>query len=82
MHCGGGVGRSGALQGAYLNAVGSDFSVTEYLAVEPPTFEQLFYVWQGEPGDPPSRNGAVAAFSRYVVDGPRTVLTWVRVLLS
>ena len=82
MHCGAGVGRSGALQGAYLNAVGSDFSVTEYLAVGPPTFEQLFYVWQGEPGDPPSRNGAVAAFSRYVVDGPRTVLTWVRGLLS
>ena len=56
--------------------------MTEYLAVGPPTFEQLFYVWQGEPDDPPSRNGAVAAFSRYVVDGPRTVLTWVRGLLS
>jgi protein tyrosine phosphatase (PTP) superfamily phosphohydrolase (DUF442 family) len=82
LHCGGGVGRSGALQGAYLNATGGDFSVSEYLAVGPPTVEQIFYVWQGKPGDPPSRNGVLAAFSRYAVDFPRTVLTWTRGLLS
>lgn len=82
MHCGGGVGRSGALQAAYLNATGDDFSVPEYLAVGPPTVEQLYYVWRGEPGDLPESNVLVATLSRFVIDGPRTLLTWGRGLIT
>ena len=78
MHCGGGVGRSGSLQAAYLNTRGLDFSVREQLAIGPPTIEQLFYVWRGDPHDPASNNSIVAALSRSVIDGPRTVLTWLK----
>ena len=82
MHCGGGVGRSGALQAAYLSATGDDLSVPEFLAIGPPTVEQLYYVWSGGPHDLPQSNVVMSTLSRFVVDGPRTVLTWGRGLLT
>lgn len=76
MHCGGGVGRSFALQSAYEAARGRDPSLVELLSVGPPTIEQAWYVFSAGRGRPGSSNTLVEALSRYVIDAPRTIFNW------
>lgn len=77
MHCGGGVGRSYSLQAAYEAALGRDPSVADLFAFGPPTVEQAWFVLAAEPGRPAAGdNRFVEIVSRFVVDGPRTVINW------
>jgi uncharacterized protein (TIGR01244 family) len=71
IHCGGGVGRSGALAASYLASQGVDPSVLEQLGVGPPTLEQIYYVAATGDDDPYAESGVVNVVSRYIVDGPR-----------
>lgn len=81
VHCGGGVGRSTAMSHAYLAATGRDPGVASQLAVGPPTLEQIWYGWRVSPGDVDVASRPVAWVSRYVVDGPRTAISWLRARL-
>lgn len=74
VHCGAGVGRTGAVVAAYLEATGqADGSerVTSNLAVGPPSLEQIVYAAQvdGDFSRPPV---AVVVTSR-VLDAPRRI---------
>jgi protein-tyrosine phosphatase len=71
VHCGAGIGRTGAMVAAYLNetgGAGSGSALTHNLAVGPPSFEQIVYAASG--GDQP--NIVVKAISR-TLDGPRRI---------
>ena len=70
VHCGAGVGRTGAMVAAYLNAVGEagGSAVRRNLAVGPPSLEQIAFAARG--GDRPGP--VVTAFSR-VLDSPRRI---------
>lgn len=76
MHCGGGVGRSSALQAAYVAVQGRDVSLVEMLAIGPPTIEQVWAIYSSDAGRPSDGNPVVAALSRFVFDGPRTAVNW------
>ena len=75
VHCGAGVGRTGAMVGAYsvangeLNSLGA---VRRNLAVGPPSLEQLAFVAGLDSGDIERPNVAVRAVSR-VLDSPRRI---------
>lgn len=72
VHCGAGVGRSGAMVAAYLKATGgvdATDRVKGNLAVGPPSLEQIVYA-AGDDHDRPSL--AVVAASR-VLDAPRRI---------
>jgi protein-tyrosine phosphatase len=75
VHCGAGVGRTGAMVGAYavsngeLNGPGA---VRRNLAVGPPSLEQLAFVANLDSGDIDRPNVAVRAVSR-VLDSPRRI---------
>ena len=71
LHCGGGVGRTGAMSAAYLASKGENPSVLDQLGVGPPSIEQIYFVAAAGKHDPYAGNPVVDAFSRYVVDGPR-----------
>jgi protein tyrosine phosphatase (PTP) superfamily phosphohydrolase (DUF442 family) len=70
VHCGAGVGRTGAMVAAYLNTAGETggSAVRRNLAVGPPSLEQIAFAARG--GDRPGP--VVTAFSR-VLDSPRRI---------
>jgi protein-tyrosine phosphatase len=71
LHCGAGVGRTGAMVAAYLNATGQarpSSVLSHNLAVGPPSFEQIVYAAEG--GTEP--NVVVKAVSR-TLDAPRRI---------
>lgn len=72
VHCGAGVGRSGAMVAAYLRAAGeadSSERVSHNLSVGPPSLEQIVYAASDDADRP---NIAVTAASR-VLDSPRRI---------
>lgn len=75
VHCGAGVGRTGAMAGAYLLRTGQASRpevVARNLAVGPPSLEQLAFVGTGALEHPPA---PLVAISR-VADAPRRL--WAR----
>ena len=70
VHCGAGVGRTGAMVAAYLDTTGETggSAVRRNLAVGPPSLEQIAFAATG--GDQPSP--VITAFSR-VLDSPRRI---------
>ena len=79
VHCGGGVGRSTAMQAAYLAASGREPRLGELIAVGPITVEQAWVVATGRAGSPGSRNAVVRRVSE-VLDAPRRALSRIRAL--
>ncbi len=79
VHCGAGVGRTGAMVGAYEVAIreltGGD-ALRRNLAVGPPSLEQIAYVARMGDGPPEKPGTLVTAVSR-VLDAPRRM--WSRV---
>ena len=72
VHCGAGVGRTGAMVAAYLMATdqaGPGTVLSRNLAVGPPSLEQIVYAANG--GDQPS--AVVKAVSR-TLDAPRRIM--------
>ncbi|HEX4982068.1 MAG TPA: tyrosine-protein phosphatase [Ilumatobacteraceae bacterium] len=75
LHCGAGVGRTGAMAAAYLAATGQasgGSALMRNLAVGPPSVEQMWYAVTDGAGPPP----AVVALSR-VLDAPRRLLSYI-----
>jgi protein tyrosine phosphatase (PTP) superfamily phosphohydrolase (DUF442 family) len=80
VHCGAGVGRTGAMAAAYLVASGQadgDDAVLANLAVGPPSLEQIVFVASMEAGDFDRPNFVVTGVSR-VLDAPRRTWTVLR----
>jgi protein tyrosine phosphatase (PTP) superfamily phosphohydrolase (DUF442 family) len=77
LHCGGGVGRSTAVEMAYRAATGLDRGVLAQLAIGPPTIEQVYFVSRLSGDRQEGVGGLVVAASR-IVDTPRALITWVR----
>lgn len=77
VHCGAGVGRTGAMVATYLVATGASPSeaLRRNLSVGPPSLEQIAFAAGLEPTDMERPNAAVVAISR-VLDAPRR--TWAR----
>lgn len=76
VHCGAGVGRTGAMVAAYVAATGQASGperVFDNLAVGPPSLEQIVYAAGLERGDFERPNVAFVAASR-VLDAPRRIL--------
>ncbi len=79
VHCGAGVGRTGAMVGAYLveqSDVGRGTALRRNLAIGPPSLEQLAFVVGLKAGDIDRPNSVLTAVSR-VLDAPRRL--WSRV---
>jgi protein-tyrosine phosphatase len=77
LHCGAGVGRTGAMAGAYLLRTGQvsrPAAVARNLAVGPPSLEQLAFVGTGALEHPP---WPLVAVSR-VADAPRRLWSTLR----
>ena len=77
LHCGAGVGRTGAMAGAYLLRTGQasrPVAVARNLAVGPPSLEQLAFVGTGALEHPP---WPLVAVSR-VADAPRRLWATIR----
>lgn len=75
VHCGAGVGRTGAMVGAYTVASGElngRGAVRRNLAVGPPSLEQIAFVAGFDADDIDRPNVAVRAVSR-VLDAPRRI---------
>ncbi|HEX9711903.1 MAG TPA: dual specificity protein phosphatase family protein [Actinomycetota bacterium] len=75
VHCGAGVGRSGAMVGAYLiqtGRVSPDEAMMRNLAVGTPSLEQIAWVKGLEPGDSTPPGVVTTALSR-LLDGPRRI---------
>ena len=73
VHCGAGVGRTGAMVGAYLVNQGdlsSSAALRRNLAVGPPSLEQIAFVAKMGDGDPEKPGAVLTAVSR-VLDAPR-----------
>ena len=73
VHCGAGVGRTGAMVGAYLVNQGdlsSSAALRRNLAVGPPSLEQIAFVAKMGPGLPEKPGAVLTAVSR-VLDAPR-----------
>ena len=73
VHCGAGVGRTGAMVGAYLVANGESNgpgALRQNLAVGPPSLEQVAFVARLNGGDVDRPNAVVTGVSR-VLDAPR-----------
>jgi protein-tyrosine phosphatase len=78
VHCGAGVGRTGAMVAAYLVDTGQATgggALVRNLAVGPPSIEQMWFAASATPGDPDEPPLAVVALSR-VLDAPRRLLSW------
>ena len=75
LHCGAGVGRTGAMSAFYLNATGQaegTGAVRRILAVGPPSLEQITFAMTTAGGDYDKPGMAITALSR-VLDGPRRI---------
>jgi protein-tyrosine phosphatase len=75
VHCGAGVGRTGAMTAAYLvetDQAGSRQAALRTLAVGPPSIEQVYYVLTADPDDVDQPPTAVKAVSR-LFDAPRRI---------
>lgn len=75
LHCGAGVGRTGAMSAFYLNATGQadgTDAARRILAVGPPSLEQITFAVTTAGGDYDKPGVAVTALSR-VLDGPRRI---------
>jgi len=75
LHCGAGVGRTGALTAWYLNATGQTRGVEALrrnLSVGPPSLEQIVFSVTTAGGEYRRPGLAVTALSR-VLDGPRRI---------
>lgn len=75
VHCGAGVGRSGAMVGAYLVRTGQmspDEAMMRNLAIGTPSLEQIAWVRGLEAGDIDQPGPVTTALSR-VLDGPRRI---------
>jgi protein-tyrosine phosphatase len=73
LHCGAGVGRTGAMAAAYVNATGQTNgpgSLAANLSVGPPSFEQIMFAAGGADEKP---NFLVVGVSRFL-DSPRRLL--------
>lgn len=73
VHCGAGVGRTGAMAGSYLVSTGQATpkeALQRNLAVGPPSLEQVAFVSALDGRDIDKPSGALVAVSR-VLDGPR-----------
>lgn len=77
VHCGAGVGRTNAVQAAYLASTGKDPSLSRLVAVGPMTLEQAWVVAAARAGDPGSPNPVVRRLSE-VLDAPRRGLSRLR----
>jgi len=76
LHCGAGVGRTGAMAAAYLVATGqasSSQALRRNLAIGPPSLEQIAFVagLSGSDGDKP---GPIITGMSRVLDAPRRIL--------
>ena len=79
VHCGAGVGRTGAMVGAYKVAKGElsgPTALRQNLAVGPPSLEQIAFVARMDDGTPDKPGTMITAVSR-VLDAPRRL--WSRV---
>ena len=79
VHCGAGVGRTGAMVGAYqvdVRELSGGDALRRNLAVGPPSLEQIAYVARMDDGRPEKPGTMVTAVSR-VLDAPRRI--WSRV---
>ena len=79
VHCGAGVGRTGAMVGAYqvdVRELSGGDALRRNLAVGPPSLEQIAYVARMGDGRPDKPGTMVTAVSR-VLDAPRRI--WSRV---
>ena len=79
VHCGAGVGRTGAMVGAYEVAKGElsgRAALRQNLAVGPPSLEQIAFVARMDDGTPEKPGTMITAVSR-VLDAPRRI--WSRV---
>lgn len=75
LHCGAGVGRTGAMTAFYLNATGQAHgaaALRRILAVGPPSLEQMAFALTTTDGAYHRPNEVVTALSR-VLDGPRRI---------
>jgi protein tyrosine phosphatase (PTP) superfamily phosphohydrolase (DUF442 family) len=79
VHCGAGVGRTGAMVGAYLVDQGeasARVALRRNLAVGPPSLEQIAFVASMSGGQPEKPGSMLTAVSR-VLDAPRRL--WSRI---
>lgn len=75
VHCGAGVGRTGAMSAFYLNATGQaegTGAARRILAVGPPSLEQITFAMTTAGGDYDRPGMAITALSR-VLDSPRRI---------
>lgn len=75
LHCGAGVGRTGAMSAFYLNATGQaqgTAAMRRILSVGPPSLEQITFALSTAGGDYDKPGFAVTAVSR-VLDAPRRI---------
>lgn len=75
LHCGAGVGRTGAMSAVYLNATGQTDgteALRQNLAVGPPSLEQIVFSVRTADGEYRRPGPGVTALSR-VLDGPRRI---------
>lgn len=78
VHCGAGVGRTGAMAAAYLvqaDKQSPSSAVWANLAVGPPSIEQIYYGLSLDKDKAEQPPLAVVAVSR-VVDAPRRMMSW------
>jgi protein tyrosine phosphatase (PTP) superfamily phosphohydrolase (DUF442 family) len=80
LHCGGGVGRSTAMQAAYLAATGEDPRWWDLVAIGPITLEQGWFAATVDIDRPAPRNVVVRRISE-ALDAPRRAISRVRGLL-